>query len=140
MWHYIPKDTFLERLPHGADLLVAIRDLFEGQGSRMGFFAAIGAVEKATVGFYNQQTRSYETLSIDEPAEILSCVGNVSELKGSVMIHGHITLGLKDGSTKGGHLMQGTLIFACELFGCILEGPQLVRTFDDETGLNLWRR
>jgi uncharacterized protein len=140
MWHYTPQATFLERLPHGADLLAAIRDVFEGEGCHMGFLTAIGAVERATIAYYNQESRSYEPLSIDEPAEILSCIGNVSRLEGSLVVHAHITLGLRDGTTRGGHLMEGAPIFACELFGVILEGPQLVRAFDEETGLNLWRR
>jgi hypothetical protein len=75
---------------------------------------------------------------VDEPAEILNCTGNVSELDGETFVHAHITLGLKDGATKGGHLVEGTKIFACELFVIPLDGELLKRTFDQVTGLKLW--
>jgi predicted DNA-binding protein with PD1-like motif len=104
----------------------------------MGFFVAIGAVKFAKVAFYDQDDHTYRDYSIDEPAEILNCTGNVSELDGEIFVHAHITLGLKDGTVKGGHLVEGTKIFACELFIIPLDGDQLKRTFDEKTGLKLW--
>lgn len=105
----------------------------------MGFFVAIGAVKYSKVAFYGQDDHAYYEISVDEPAEILNCTGNVSELDGEIFVHAHITLGLKDGTTRGGHLVEGTKIFACELFGVPLDGEQLTRTFDDITGLRLWK-
>jgi predicted DNA-binding protein with PD1-like motif len=75
---------------------------------------------------------------IEEAGEILSCTGNVSELEGELLVHAHIVLGLADGTTRGGHLVQGTRIFAGELFGMALEGEQLRRAYDEVTGLKLW--
>jgi predicted DNA-binding protein with PD1-like motif len=34
--------------------------------------------------------------------------------------------------------MEGTALFACELFGIELEGEQFKRIYDDITGLKLW--
>lgn len=42
------------------------------------------------------------------------------------------------GTTFGGHLAPGTLVFACECVIQVLEGPQLVRRWDEQTGLPLW--
>jgi len=140
MWHYTIQKTFLERLPHGEDLYSSIKDTFQKHSVSMGVFFAIGAVQHATVAFYNQTEKTYENLIFHEPAEILSCTGNVSTIDNDISIHGHIILGFKDGTTKGGHLLEGTKIFACELFGIILDGTTLERTYDDTTGLKLWHR
>ena len=105
----------------------------------MGSFTAIGAVKKAHVAFYDQERKEYLDSVIDEPAEILSCVGNVSQVEGEISVHAHITLGYNDGTCRGGHLREGTEVFACELSGLILEGEVLRREFDDITGLKLWK-
>ena len=60
--------------------------------------------------------------SLDGPAEILNCIGNVSEFDGETFVHAHVALGLKDGTTKCGHLVEGTKIFAYELFVVPLHG------------------
>ena len=138
MWHYNTGKAFLDRLPHDGDLLVSIKEAFQKSSTKMGFFVAIGAVQYAKMAFYNQEDHKYHEFSVDEPAEILNCTGNVSELDGETFVHAHITLGLKDGTTKGGHLVEGTKIFACELFAIPLDGEQLKRSFDDVTGLKLW--
>lgn len=138
MWLYDVKNTFLERLPHDGDLLLSIKDAFTSNNIRMGTFMAIGAVKNAKMAFYKQEEKVFENLSIDEAAEILSCFGNISEADGETLAHAHITLGLKDGTTRGGHLLEGSAIFACELFGIILEGERLKRCYDGVTGLKLW--
>jgi predicted DNA-binding protein with PD1-like motif len=138
MWFYKPDRMFLTRLPHDSDLLLSIKDVFRESGIQMGFFTAIGAVRTAHVAFYDQAAKAYTDFIFDEPAEILSCVGNVSEVDGDISVHAHITLGLKDGTAKGGHLLEGTIIFASELFGIALDGQKLERHFDDITGLKLW--
>lgn len=140
MWFFKPKTFFLERLNHGADLLGSITEIFRQHPGQMGSFTAIGAVKKAHVAFYDQERKEYLDSVIDEPAEILSCVGNVSQVEGEISVHAHITLGYRDGVARGGHLLEGTQIFACELFGVILEGEVLRREFDDVTGLKLWKR
>jgi predicted DNA-binding protein with PD1-like motif len=137
-WFYKADKVFLARLPHDSDLLLSIKDVFKESGIQMGFFTAIGAVKTARVAFYDQTAKIYTDLIIDETAEILSCVGNISEVDGDISVHAHITLGLKDGTAKGGHLLEGTIIFASELFGIALDGQKLERRFDDITGLKLW--
>jgi uncharacterized protein len=55
------------------------------------------------------------------------------------MVHGHITRSGDDGRAVGGHLAEGTLVFACEF--TIQEyrsATLLVRQMDDPTGLFLW--
>ena len=138
MWRYNTGKAFLDRLPHDGDLLVSIKEAFQRSGTKMGFFVAIGAVQYAKMAFYNQEDHKYHEFSVDEPAEILNCTGNVSDLDGETFVHAHITLGLEDGTTKGGHLVEGTKIFACELFAIPLDGEQLKRVLDQATGLKLW--
>ena len=54
------------------------------------------------------------------------------------MIHAHITLGDDRGRTFGGYQAPGTRVFACEFTFDVFQGEDLVRGYDEPTGLPLW--
>jgi predicted DNA-binding protein with PD1-like motif len=129
---------FIERLPHGKDLITSIESFCRDQGVNLGTFSLIGAVTSVTLGAYDQRQQVYVSDQQTAPLEILSCSGNIS-LKGGVpFVHAHAVLGKEDGSTLGGHLFSDTLIFAGEIYIQEWLGPPLVRQHDNETGLMLW--
>lgn len=134
-----PGKRLMGKLAHGADLLEALTEICVEEGIRLGRLEALGAVQKARIGFYNQSTREYEFLDLDRPLEILKVVGNVSLRDGAAMVHAHITLGDSEGGAFGGHLAPGTVVFACEYVIEELTGDPLERGFDEETGLPLWQ-
>ena len=71
---------------------------------------AIGAFEKATVGWFDLASKSYRKIEVGEQSEVLSAVGDVATGDdGKASLHIHIVLGLSDGSTRGGHLLAGTV-------------------------------
>ena len=59
MWHYNTGKAFLDRLPHDGDLLVSIKEAFQKNSTKMGFFVAIGAVKNAKIAFYSQADHKY---------------------------------------------------------------------------------
>ena len=131
-------ELFMGRLSHGADLLEELTEICRRHHIRIGRIEAIGAVKKACIGFYNQQTRAYEYLAFEKEMEITKLSGNVSLKDGQVFVHAHVTLADSSGRAYGGHLAPGTIVFACE---CIIEafdGPAFERVLDQETGLALW--
>lgn len=134
-----PGKRLIGKLAHGSDLLEALTAICVEQGIQLGRLEALGAVQKARIGFYNQQTREYEFLELDQELEILKVVGNVSLKDGKTMVHAHITLGDNEGKAYGGHLAPGTVVFACEYVIQELVGEPLERGFDEETGLPLWQ-
>jgi len=129
---------FVGRLLRGNDLLGAITERCRAAGVRLGRVEAIGAVERARVGFYDQGERAYRFLEFAEPLEILALKGNVSLRDGEVMAHLHITLGDAEGRACGGHLAPGTVVFACEYIIEAFDGAELHRGLDAATGLPLW--
>jgi uncharacterized protein len=69
---------------------------------------AIGAFEKATVGWFDFASRSYKKIEVGEQCEVLSAIGDIAVGDdGKASLHVHIVLGLSDGSTRGGHLLEG---------------------------------
>lgn len=127
------------KLGHGTDLLEEITGIAKEHGIQLGRIEALGAVKKARLGFYHQQTREYRFFALDQPMEITVLTGNISLKDKSPVVHAHVTLTDEKGKACGGHLAPGTIVFACEVVIQVLQGPAFEREFDQETGLPLWR-
>ncbi len=135
---YTRKRTFVGRIPHGSDLLNSLTDFVKEKGIKLGRLQMIGAVQRAVAGFYDSEAEKYENFVFEKPMEVLSLTGNVSLKDGQPFIHAHITLGDEKGQSFGGHLMEGTTVFAAEFIIQEFEGEDLERKFDKTTGLALW--
>ena len=69
---------------------------------------AIGAFERATVGWFDFASKTYKKIEVSEQCEVLSAIGDIAVGDdGKASLHIHIVLGLSDGSTRGGHLLAG---------------------------------
>ena len=129
---------FMGNLNYGGDLLEEITDICRKNNIHLGRIEALGAVQKARLAFYNQETHEYQFFIIEQSLEITKLLGNISLKDGNPIVHAHITLANKTGKTYGGHLAPGTVIFACEFILEAFEGPIFERGFDEETSLSLW--
>lgn len=128
------------RLPRGEDLLAALAAVAHRHGVRMGWLQFFGAVERARLAFYDQAERVYRELRVDEPCEIAAGVGNVSLLDGQPFVHAHVVLSDSSGRCHGGHVLEGTRVYACEFaLWCLTGAEPLVRGFDPDTHLKLWQ-
>ncbi|MBF0142684.1 MAG: DNA-binding protein [Magnetococcales bacterium] len=130
--------SFMGRLAHGVDLLEALNRAVRERGIRLGRVEAIGAVQKARLGYYDQERQVYAYIEWPRPLEITSLLGNISLKEGQPFVHAHLTLSDERGMVFGGHLSPGTPVFAGEFFIQELEGASLTRGFDATTGLPLW--
>lgn len=99
---------------------------------------AIGAFERATLGYFNWQRKDYDRIEVNEQVEVVTLVGDIALADGEPKIHAHVVLGRRDGSALGGHLLEATVRPTLEL--TLVETPAtLQRYHDPETGLNLIR-
>jgi predicted DNA-binding protein with PD1-like motif len=73
-------------------------------------FTAIGGFESASIGFFNLETKGFDEIPFDErQVEVLSLVGEITTDGDDPLVHGHVVLGRRDGSTLGGHLLRGVV-------------------------------
>ena len=139
IWQEIHSSRYLiGKLQHGSDLLDEITIVCREEDIQLGRVEALGAVSKARIAYYDQEARDYRFMQLDRELEITKLVGNISLKDGQSMVHAHVTLADKNGKAFGGHLAQGTVVFACEFIIQIFQGPSLTRSHDSETGLQLW--
>lgn len=138
IFEYKTGRELLVRLPQGVDLVQSVAELCRSKGIEVGAFTAIGALKRARLGYYDQKHLKYHEIDIESPHEMASCVGNVSLSEGKPFVHVHVVLADEKGSTRGGHLLEGT-VFAAEVHLRALEGVKLDRKHDEATGLWLWK-
>lgn len=129
---------FMGRFPYGKDLLEEINKVITSENIRSGEIRIIGAVSRAVFGYYDAHSKNYIYISKDEHMEILNATGNISVKDGKPFAHVHITLADKNGKAYGGHLMEGTIIFAAEFIISDYGDNKLERVDDKTTGLQLW--
>ena len=133
-----PKNIIMGKLSHGSDLLGELTAVCEKEKLTLGTVEAIGAVQRACIGYYDQHQHQYQFTEINKDLEIASLIGNISLRDGKPMVHAHVTLADENGVCLAGHLAEGTIIFACEFVITVCEGPGFVRKHDAQTGLPLW--
>lgn len=125
------------RAEHGSDLVESLTEFAKENGIEAASFTAVGALKRAKLGFYDQDSHEYQEMEIDHPCEIASCIGNVSLKDGEPFVHAHAVLADEDGRAKGGHLSESE-VFAAEIHLQVLDGPRLDRKHDEITDLSLW--
>jgi predicted DNA-binding protein with PD1-like motif len=100
---------------------------------------AIGAVQRATVGWFDPERRDYRRIRVDAQLEVLSLVGDITAPPAGAtdpVVHIHAVLGRDDGSTLGGHLLEASVRPTLEVM--VTETPSaLRRRHDPATGLAL---
>ena len=120
--------TFAIRLRRGADLLQSIEEFCIVNSIRAGVvLSGVGCVTKARV----RDASGVTIVDIDEPMEIVSLMGTVSEKR----CHLHVSFSREDLSVVGGHLVKGCIInTTCELVIGQLPGVSIDVEEDPETG------
>jgi hypothetical protein len=135
---YLTGRTYIFRLEKGDDLLAVVQEFCHDYQIKCGIINAIGAVDCATFGYFDQKKRKYAKTTLEKDLEILNLSGNISLMEEKPMVHAHITLADAQGHAFGGHLMAGTRVFACEIFVQELVGAPKMRKSDKATGLPIW--
>ena len=136
---YSVKRTVIGQIGRDKDLYNEITRIAQDNNISVGRITGMGAVQSAKLAYYDQKTMKYYDIVIGEAMEIVSLYGNISTKEGKPFVHAHVVLSDEKGNGKGGHLLPGgTPVFACEIVIEEFDGPELIREFDEKTGLALW--
>jgi predicted DNA-binding protein with PD1-like motif len=102
------KRTFVVVLDSGEEAFSTITSFANREHISGASLTALGAFEHAKVGWFDLESKKYNPIHVNEQAEVLSIVGDIAiGDNGASTLHIHTVLGLKDGTTRGGHLMEG---------------------------------
>ncbi|WP_424813954.1 PPC domain-containing DNA-binding protein [Roseococcus sp. YIM B11640] len=118
--------TFLLVLDPGEEAFGAITDFAKREGVTAASLTALGAFERATVAWFDLKARDYIKIPIPDQTEVLSLIGDIAvDDEGKPSLHAHVVLGMRDGSTRGGHLMEAIVRPTLEV--TLVEAPTHLR-------------
>ena len=101
-------ETRVVILETGEEAFSALTKAANDAGITAASLTAIGAFESAVVGWFDFAKKTYRKIEIAQQREVLSAIGDVAVGDdGKASLHVHVVLGLSDGTTRGGHLLEG---------------------------------
>jgi predicted DNA-binding protein with PD1-like motif len=128
--------TYAIVLANGDEVVDTLSRWVREQNVEAGSLTAIGAFERAVLGYFDWSTKQYKHIPVNGQVEVLSLIGDVAVSDDGPTLHMHAVLGKSDGSTVGGHLLQGHVRPTLEI--TLIEPPaHLRKRKDEETGLAL---
>jgi predicted DNA-binding protein with PD1-like motif len=117
--------TYVVVCDPGDEAISALTQFARSERLEAAQITAVGAFEHATVGWFDRAARDYRRIPVDEQCELLSLIGDVAEGQDGPILHVHAVLGLSDGTTRGGHLLEGRVFPTLE--AVVTETPARLR-------------
>ena len=124
-------------LASGEEVKKTLEAFATAQKLQSASFMALGAFEKAKLGYFQWEEKKYKEIPVDEQVEVITLAGDiVRDEKDTPSLHAHTVLGRSDGSTRGGHLLEAIVRPTLEI--TLTQSPaHLVRRMHPELGLAL---
>ncbi|HTF09886.1 MAG TPA: PPC domain-containing DNA-binding protein [Asanoa sp.] len=128
--------TYVMVCEPGEDAVGALHELADREHLGAASITALGGFERATVGWFDRAAGDFRRIPVDEPAEVLSLVGDIADSPDGPSLNVHVVLGLADGSTRGGHLLEARVFPTLE--AVVTETPaELRRVMRPDLGIAL---
>jgi predicted DNA-binding protein with PD1-like motif len=99
-------------------------------------FTAIGALNGATLAWFDPQRKMYKKIPINGQQEVISMLGDIALYKGKPVVHTHMVVGASDGATRGGHVLAAYVSPTLEVMVTV-DPIAMHKRFDPETDLTL---
>jgi predicted DNA-binding protein with PD1-like motif len=120
----------------GDEMLSGLTDFAKRYHVVDAHFTGIGAVSGATVGWLDLSRKNYNPIHVEEQVEVLAMTGDIATFNGNPVVHAHLVLGRRDGSTVGGHMWEAHVNPTVEVFVTTHE-TKLDKVPDDSSGMKL---
>jgi predicted DNA-binding protein with PD1-like motif len=128
--------TYVVVCDPGDEAVAALTQFAQAEDLEAASIAAVGAFENAVVGWFDPAAKDYRRIPVGEQCEVLSLLGDVAQGQDGPILHMHVVLGLSDGTTRGGHLLEGTVYPTLEVV--VTETPaQLRKVMRPDLGIAL---
>ena len=100
------------------------------------FTATIGAVNGATLAWFDPKRKMYKKIPIQGQHEVIGMSGDIALYQGKPVVHTHMVVGYPDGTTRGGHLLGAYASPTLEVMFTV-DSIAMHKRFDPETDLTL---
>jgi predicted DNA-binding protein with PD1-like motif len=108
--------TFQVTMQRGDEVLSGLTEFAEKNHIATAHFTAVGAIDSGVLGWFDPNKRAYKKIEIQQEAEVVSLSGNITVQNGKPFVHAHCVVAFSDGRTQGGHLIEGHVSLAMQVF------------------------
>jgi uncharacterized protein len=99
-------------------------------------FTDIGALNGATLGWFDPQRKMYKKIPVVGQHEVIGMSGDIALYQGKPVVHTHMVVGNSDGTTFGGHVLDAYVSPTLEVFVTV-DPVTMQKRFDPATDLTL---
>ena len=99
-------------------------------------FTAIGALNGATLGWFDPQRKMYKKIPIVGQHEVIGMSGDIALYKGKPVVHTPMLVGNSNGATRGGHVLDAYVSPTLEVMVTV-DPVTMQKRFDPATDLTL---
>ena len=127
--------TYVVIFSKGDEVLSGLTDSAKQYHVGDAHFTGIGAVSSALTAWFDIDRKLYHPLPVNEQVEVLSMIGDIATFQDKPIIHTHVVLGKRDGTTAGGHLFEAWVNPTLEVF--VTANDTSLSKRDDSSGLRV---
>ncbi|MXV50887.1 DUF296 domain-containing protein [Pedobacter sp. HMF7647] len=126
--------TYMLVFAKGDEVISGLTDFAEKNQIKSASFTAIGSAQSSKFGWYDKEKKMFKVIPVDKQSEITSLIGDIASYQNKPVVHTHITLGMDDGSIKGGHLLEAHVWPTLEVTMTVHK-QELYKKLDQEVGV-----
>lgn len=90
----------------GDEVVSGLTEFARKYNVKSAHFTAIGDATSAKVGWFDQARKQFKVISISQPSEVSSLIGDMAVYNDKPVAHTHVTVSTEDGTCHGGHLIE----------------------------------
>ena len=120
----------------GDEVYSGLQEFAEKYRVTSAHFTAIGALDDATVGWFDPQRKMYKKIAINGQHELIGMSGDIALYQGRPVVHTHMVVGSPDGTTRAGHVLEAYASPTVEAMVTV-DPVTMQKRFDPTTDLTL---
>ena len=117
--------TYVVVCDPGDEAMASLKQFARAERLEASQITGAGDSSAPPVGWFDHAARRFRHIPVDQPTEVLSLIGDVAEDQDGPGLNIHVVLGLSDGTTRGGHLIEGQVFPTLEVM--VTENPAELR-------------
>jgi predicted DNA-binding protein with PD1-like motif len=120
----------------GDEVYSGLQEFAEKYHVRSAHFTAVGALNDATLGWFDPQRKMYKKIPISGQHELIGMSGDIALYQGRPVVHTHMVVGSADGTTRAGHVLEAYASPTVEAMVTV-DPVTMQKRFDPATDLTL---
>ncbi|MFP4459859.1 MAG: PPC domain-containing DNA-binding protein [Candidatus Zixiibacteriota bacterium] len=130
------KGVYIIHIETGEDVLDSLKKVAEKENLQSASIQGIGTTSFIELGYFNNVSKGYDTVQIEEDMEMLNVTGSISQKNGEPIVHLHGTFGDDEFNVFGGHVIEAKILATGEFF--VYPCPKIERTLNADFKLSLF--